>query len=141
MSVQNWGDVPFNDAVSSWYWGHGRVGPYSIVWFDGISINGTEITSGYVSENGRILGLTCGTNNVQVRPINATYPPDLGSDPQGFTISIDVEDRGVFAATVMTEHVLLAEEGAYMRWSGSISGGFRSEQIHSGSSLFEQFTF
>lgn len=77
-----------------------------------------------------------------MRPINATYPPELGSDPQGFTISIDVGDRGVFSATVMAENVLLAEEGAYMRWSGSISGGFHgSDEIHSGSSLFEQFTF
>ncbi|KAI5860319.1 hypothetical protein GGS23DRAFT_607044 [Durotheca rogersii] len=38
----NWGSAPFVDTVASWYWGHRRLGPYSLVWFDATDTSGTE---------------------------------------------------------------------------------------------------
>ncbi|KIK69531.1 hypothetical protein GYMLUDRAFT_33904 [Collybiopsis luxurians FD-317 M1] len=142
---KNWGDVPFFDTVSSWYWGHARVGPYSLVWFDTIIPNGTEYASGYISQDGQIIGVACGTDKVSVRPVgNTTYPPHVGSNPQGFEIKVDLgeEDRGVFEAVVTAEtFVLQRETGLYSRWTGGISGGFQNdEQRYNGTSLFEQFT-
>lgn len=136
--------MSFEDAVLSWSWGHGRLGPYSLVWFDGIATNGTEYASGYITKDGQVLGTSqCGTNNVQVRPINAAFPPQVGSDPSGFNIVIDLgEDYGVFEANASAENFLLDEvTGLYSRWSGSISGGFQNEESYTGTSLFEQFTF
>ncbi|KAE9386650.1 hypothetical protein BT96DRAFT_1083528 [Gymnopus androsaceus JB14] len=40
----------------------------------------------------------------------------VGSDPEGFNITIDLGDREVFQATAMGEHVLLDEEEVYLRW-------------------------
>ncbi|KAF4624892.1 hypothetical protein G7Y89_g13276 [Cudoniella acicularis] len=41
---KNWSNQPFTQNVASWYWGHGRLGPYSLVWFDTIAPNGSEYT-------------------------------------------------------------------------------------------------
>ncbi|KAF5385702.1 hypothetical protein D9757_003548 [Collybiopsis confluens] len=141
---KNWGDAPFQDAVTSWYWGHARVGPYSVVWFDAIASNGTEYASGYVARDGQILGIACGTDKAKVRPIgNTTYPPHTESNtPDGFQIEFDLgEDVGVFEATAKAEALALqSQTGVYSRWTGGISGGLRSEgKVFNGTSLFDQF--
>ncbi|KAH8765150.1 hypothetical protein BGZ57DRAFT_990240 [Hyaloscypha finlandica] len=42
----NWGLQSLPQAVKSWYWGHGHMGPYSLVWFDTVNYDGTENVSG-----------------------------------------------------------------------------------------------
>ncbi|KAL4735274.1 hypothetical protein BDV11DRAFT_174017 [Aspergillus similis] len=46
---KNWGVTPFTDSVGSWYWGHARMGPYSIVWLDALDTSKNEYASGYVA--------------------------------------------------------------------------------------------
>ncbi|KAH8706049.1 hypothetical protein BGW36DRAFT_272493, partial [Talaromyces proteolyticus] len=86
---KNWSNQPFADAVKSWYWGHGRLGPYSVVWYDAIAADGTEYVSGYAVQNGQVVSSTC--SGVKVRPIgvNSEYPPQpsIGS-PGGFNIEL-----------------------------------------------------
>ena len=46
---KNWGDIPFAEAVQSWYWGHAQLGPYTLVWFDALATakNGGEMKPEY----------------------------------------------------------------------------------------------
>jgi hypothetical protein len=96
---KNWGDQPFFDSVGSWYWGHGRLGPYSVVWFDALDINGTEHSSSYVAKDGKILSAGCGDKSVLVRPWGGddTYPPpETTANPYGFILVCYHRSRGIF---------------------------------------------
>ncbi|KAJ7334030.1 hypothetical protein DFH08DRAFT_1019939, partial [Mycena albidolilacea] len=90
---KNWSDQPFAENVISWYWGHGRVGPYSIVWFDFLATNGVEHVSAYAAKDGKILVSSCDLSSIRVRPTgeNATYPPLLTTGPpSGYHITLDL---------------------------------------------------
>ncbi|KAK1237233.1 hypothetical protein MKX08_002858 [Trichoderma sp. CBMAI-0020] len=90
LAPGNCGNVPLGSTFSSWYyWGHGRVGPYFVVWFDFLAIDGIENTSSYVSHDGKILNAAC--ESIKVRPFgaNSTYSltPTTGS-PSGCDIEL-----------------------------------------------------
>ncbi|KAJ3796366.1 hypothetical protein GGU11DRAFT_809821 [Lentinula aff. detonsa] len=124
----NWGDIPFENAVSTWHWGHGRLGPYSLVWFDGTSQDGTPYTSGYVSMNGAIVDTQCSGVNVT-------------ATSSGFDIEIDLADESVFQAQFSTDHTLLSFDGVYFRWSGGLVGGISGGEQYTGSAMFDEFDF
>lgn len=73
---KNWADQPFAANVHSWYWGHGRLGPYSIVWFDVVGADGNEYISSYAALNGQIIATSCSPGSIMVRPTgrNSQYP-------------------------------------------------------------------
>ena len=75
IESQTWGNQPIVQNLANWVFGHGRVGPYSIVWFDILDSNGTEYISSYAAKDGRIVAAQC--SGIKVRPIgaNSTYPP------------------------------------------------------------------
>ncbi|KAH9211042.1 hypothetical protein DL95DRAFT_258662, partial [Leptodontidium sp. 2 PMI_412] len=82
---KNWGLQPLPDAVGSWYWGHARLGPYSLVYFDTLQLDGTEVVSGYLTKNGEIISLGC--SGLRVRPIGTEYPPTATTPvPVGYTL-------------------------------------------------------
>ncbi|KAJ4490640.1 hypothetical protein J3R30DRAFT_3694346 [Lentinula aciculospora] len=124
----NWGDIPFLDAVGTWHWGHGRLGPYSLVWFDGTSQDGSPHTSGYVSLNGAIVGSQCSGVNVT-------------ATSSGFDIGIDLGEEGVVQAQFSTDHTLLSFQDVYFRWSGSLVGGISGGEQYTGSAMFDEFDF
>ncbi|KAI9730732.1 MAG: hypothetical protein M1834_005701 [Cirrosporium novae-zelandiae] len=135
-----WADQPMQDNVASWYWGHGRLGPYSIVWFDIKHLNGTEYTSGYVSKGGKVLSHSC--HGVKVRPTgnNSTYPPTLESPmPSGYHVEIYLGRKGKLEVDVSLVNLLLDVDGLYTRWAGSLSGGIKRKKKFKGTSICEQF--
>ncbi|KAJ7448620.1 hypothetical protein B0H11DRAFT_1618575, partial [Mycena galericulata] len=89
---KNWSPVPFATSLASWYWGHGRIGPYSLVWFDFLDTSGIEHVSAFLSEDGVILGASCAPAALTVRPTgpggaNANYPPVISTpNPEGYRI-------------------------------------------------------
>ncbi|TVY87058.1 Tyrosinase family protein, partial [Lachnellula willkommii] len=92
---KNWSDQPFQQNVASWYWGHGRLGDYSIVWFDTLGLDGSEWVSAYASRDGEIVFSSCDASSLTVRPSGGDdqYPPSAsGGDPTGFTIWMDLGD-------------------------------------------------
>ncbi|KAI9816472.1 MAG: hypothetical protein M1827_001604 [Pycnora praestabilis] len=139
---QNWSDRPFVASVGSWTWGHGRLGPYSLVWFDSLTPNGTEYVSAYASLSGTILTASCTLAGLSVRPFgaNATYPPTPAGNPTGFNISMDLGAEGIldFAVEVV-ETLVQAPGGLYTRWTGALSGGIEGREALEGFALFEQF--
>ncbi|KAI0085433.1 hypothetical protein BDY19DRAFT_896686 [Irpex rosettiformis] len=139
---QNWGSVPVSNTTRFWYWGHANVGPYSIVWFDYMGLDGKEGSSGYIAHNGQIMSLTCGS--MQVRPTGESviFPPTLANhSPRGFSISIDVEPQGKFRMNVQNTRVVSDVYPSGMRWMGRVQGGFVGQQQYTGNALYEQFVF
>lgn len=127
--------------MASWYWGHGRLGPYSIVWFDVLALNGSEYVSSYVAVNGSIITASC--SGIKVRPIgkNSQYPPVITSgDPQGFHIDLNLGSEGILEVDV-TSNVVLADAILYTRWSGTMSGGVKGGTVYAGVALYEEFKF
>jgi hypothetical protein len=137
----SWGVQPFAANVNSWYWGHGRLGPYSLVWFDIIGADGNEYVSGYASLDGEVIASSC--SGIKVRPtgVNSQYPPVIGSgSPGGFYIELDIADGNVLEVNVTTALVVV-DAGSYSRFTGSLSGGVKGSTIYQGVALYEEFAF
>jgi hypothetical protein len=127
--------------VASWYWGHGRLGPYSIVWFDVLANNGSEYVSSYAAANGSIITSSC--SGIKVRPtgLNSQYPPVITSgNPQGFHIDLDLGSEGILEIDVTTQ-VTVADVLLYTRWTGTMSGGVKGGPLYKGVALYEEFKF
>ncbi|KAJ7207711.1 hypothetical protein B0H12DRAFT_1206012 [Mycena haematopus] len=78
---KNWSNQPFASLVASWYWGHGRVGDYSLA------------VSAYVSKDNKIVAASCALGSITVRPTgqNSTYPPVISTgNPSGYHIEVDI---------------------------------------------------
>lgn len=138
---QNWGDKPFTTHVSSWYWGHGRLGPYSIVWFDVLGKDGTEYFSSYAAKDGVIVATKCGPGSIKVRPTghNSQYPPKITSgNPEGLHIDLDLGAEGMLRVDV-TAHTVLADAFLYYRASGLLAGGVDGGPKYTGVSVYEEF--
>ncbi len=129
--------------MDSWFWGHGHFGPYSIVWFDLISTDGTENVSGYASSGGKILTTAC--SGLVVRPTgdDTAYPPgaDTGR-PGGFHIMLELGGEGTLQVDVIPEQIIFANSKQYTRWIGKISGSLvGGNDIFEGVALFEESNF
>ncbi|KFZ18025.1 hypothetical protein V501_01412 [Pseudogymnoascus sp. VKM F-4519 (FW-2642)] len=138
---KNWGDKPFTTHVSSWYWGHGRLGPYSIVWFDVLGKDGTEYFSSYAAKDGVIVATQCGPGSIKVRPTgkNSQYPPKITSgNPEGLHIDLDLGAEGMLRVNV-TAHSVLADAFLYYRASGLLVGGVDGGPVYTGVSVYEEF--
>ncbi|KAJ7124610.1 hypothetical protein C8R43DRAFT_1147309 [Mycena crocata] len=123
---KNWSDQLFTANVASWYWGHGRVGPYSIVWFDYLALDGTEHVSAYAAQNGPILAASCDFTSIRVRPTgeNATYPPVRRTGkPSGYHITLDLVDAGTLEVDVLVTGTLVDDGfSEYTRSIGNMTG-------------------
>ncbi|CEJ59799.1 hypothetical protein PMG11_08403 [Penicillium brasilianum] len=126
---KNWSDRPFADSVQSWYWGHGQVGPYSVVWFSYLALDNpfeTTYVSSYVARDGDVLVSSCISSILTVRPIGssetgARYPPRAGDVPDGFHLEFDLGNEGWLKANVSGTRI--AGDGKYyFRWAGTMTG-------------------
>ncbi|KAF7297282.1 hypothetical protein MIND_00961400 [Mycena indigotica] len=136
---KNWSDLPFTTNVASWYWGHARVGPLSIVWFDFLDLEGNESVSVYVSRNNTIVTASCSPGSIQVRPTGSTeqaaYPPVVSNpDPAGYRIEI----VGGLALNISVLVPAVPTNPFYTRSIGTIST-MVDGKFYSGRALFEQF--
>ncbi|KAJ5683666.1 uncharacterized protein N7477_000011 [Penicillium maclennaniae] len=162
---KNWSDRPFLESVQNWYWGHGRLEPYSIVWFSYSALDdpsNTTYVSSYVAKDGDVLVSACTSSILTVRPFgsfNTTggrYPPWAGDIPDGFLLEFDLGNSNNWLKVNVSIDSLVAGDGKYyMRWTGSLSGEVvqgqsedrqdvctpvqSSETRLSGVAVFEQF--
>ncbi|KAL4780297.1 hypothetical protein BJX76DRAFT_49533 [Aspergillus varians] len=140
---KNWGDRNFVSTVGSWYWGHGRVGPYSVVWFDFLSPEKESFVSAYVSRDNEIVVARC--DGITVRPFgeNSTYPPLASTgNPNGFKINIELPDGGELDFTAHADRLVSrnAEGTRYARWTGTLEGTVDGQAL-TGDTVFEHFHF
>jgi len=126
-----------------WYWGHGRLGEYSIVWADTFDLDGNEHVSAYVSKNGEIITASCYEHSVRVRPsgVDDTFlPTDSLEDSGDYTVKM-VLGPGLVLHVNVTSTVVLADTGSlYTRWAGSLAGSLNGGSVITGGvALFEEF--
>ncbi|EKM52086.1 uncharacterized protein PHACADRAFT_128256 [Phanerochaete carnosa HHB-10118-sp] len=140
---KNWGPSAVGTVVKSWYWGHARLGPLVVVWFDVISPDGSEHVSSYVSRNSEVLTASCSNMTVRATGANSTWPPVRGTGaPGGFHISASVEGEGQLEIDVKHKTLLTADPDVTIyRWTGSVSGGFGNGTTWTGPALYEMFAF
>jgi hypothetical protein len=127
--------------VRTWYWGHGRLGPYSIVWFDTLDQDGKEYYSSWITRNGKVVSQSCKDKSVVVRPWggNTEYPPEPNAaPPAGFTLRYDLGNGKFFSAN-FTREVDGQTIDIYKRFSGSLTGGLEGGEQFKGRALGEQF--
>ena len=135
---KNWGYRPLAEDTQSWYWGHGRLGPYSLVWYDAIDPDGTEHISAYAAKDNTIITTSCVAGAVSVCPIGSDYPPTETSNyPEGFHISMDLGEEGQLEVDVINTLITYSSP-TYYRWIGSMSGGIIGQQNYNGSALYEE---
>jgi hypothetical protein len=139
---QNWGDQNFVSSVGAWYWGHGRLGAYTVVWFDFLTPKMDNYVSAYVSRDNKVIASQCGGSQVRPYGENSAYPPLLSTGlPTGYNITITLPSDGrVFAFAATGEHFISGGPGRhiYTRWSGSLEGNVDGEEL-TGEAIFEQF--
>lgn len=138
----NWMNQPLFESINSWYWGHAKLGPYTIVWGDIIDSSGNEHVTGYVADQGTPIMASCKFGAVSVRPQGdgAQYPPDSQhADFASLHIEMTTED-GLLVADVVPMGTNLAVPGLYQLNFGSIKGGLEGEQVYEGIAEFEEFT-
>ncbi|KAJ7255135.1 hypothetical protein B0H12DRAFT_1114271 [Mycena haematopus] len=144
---KNWSNEPFTSLVASWYWGHGRVGDYSLVWFDFLDRTGTEAVSAYVAKDNQILAASCVLGSITVRPAgqNTTYPPVISTgNPSGYHIEADLGAEGTLVVEVGVLSDLIGVNPEYARFVGNMAGEVVSTEGEAttglvGMALFEQF--
>ncbi|KAJ6600362.1 hypothetical protein DFH09DRAFT_1128111 [Mycena vulgaris] len=144
---KNWSDQPFTTHVASWYWGHGRIGNFSIVWFDFLDLTGKEFVSAYASKDDTIIAASCTSGSIKVRPTgqNATYPPVISTpNPTGYHIDLDLGADGRLEVDVAVLAPLIGLNPEYARSVGTLSGSLVPVRGHAttgltGMALFEQF--
>jgi len=140
---KNWGSVPFFEAVSSWYWGHAHLGPYSIVWFDALDYANTEYVSAYLAKDGQLVSSSCNKGSVTARPFGGedTYPPPHNNkSPKGWEIVFGDLSGQDFKVFVTVADITIPYKNVYDRYIGTAEGGFENE-TWSGVAEFEQFKF
>ncbi|KAJ5339286.1 hypothetical protein N7452_006014 [Penicillium brevicompactum] len=135
---KNWSDRPFMESVESWYWGHGRLGEYSIVWFSYLALNDTThstYVSSYVAKDGKVLVSACDSKLLTVRPIGdfgttgTRYPPKAGDIPVGFHLDFDLGEAEEHLKVNVSTRTAVAGDGEYyVRWTGDLIG----EVVNSG---------
>ncbi|KAJ7445626.1 hypothetical protein FB451DRAFT_1005018, partial [Mycena latifolia] len=123
---KNWGNEPFATHLASWYWGHGRLGAYSIVWFDVLARDGKEHVSAYAAKHGRIVAASCAPGSIRVRPAgaNATYPPLRGTgNPSGYRIALELPGAGTLKMNVSVTGILVDDAfSEYTRAVATLKG-------------------
>ncbi|TVY44663.1 Tyrosinase family protein asqI [Lachnellula cervina] len=139
-----WSNQPFNQSVNSWYWGHGRLGNYSIVWSDCLSRGNNENQASYLSQDNSIIS---SSNVITVRPNDTEFPPTInGTDPAGFTIVMGLPYGATLNVNV-TLKAIVADFGApysLKRWLGSMEGNITSANstialLTGGFAMLEQY--
>ncbi|KAH7305954.1 hypothetical protein B0I35DRAFT_443570 [Stachybotrys elegans] len=141
---KNWGDRRFVEVVQWWYWGHGRAGPYSAVWFDAFDREGNEHVSGYVLKDGEVVFSSCDAGSVVVRPwgANSLFPPQPTFDVmEGIAAVFDLGDKEL-VFNVTTDQTQI-NGAAYLRLDGPLKvteqGPGSSDEVFHGISLYENF--
>ncbi|KAH7029834.1 uncharacterized protein B0I36DRAFT_245904 [Microdochium trichocladiopsis] len=138
---KNWAVNGFNESLGSWYWGHARAGPYSLVWIDALTQENEAHVSGYAVRDGQILSTRC-DSNVQVRPVgqNITHPPFPGSPtPDTYHLEMTLNDGTILSADLLPA-VQSGGIGMYARWVGNITATV-GDEVHEGLVSYEYFNF
>ena len=145
----NWGLTSFFLDVAHTYWGHARVGPYSISFSQALAPNDagglSPALSINVAKDKKELFLNCDEGALLIRPWgeNSEYPPTVATGPPtGLDMQIDLGPEGKMRLNITSEVLLVNNANLYHRFIGSVEGvldGPTGAQKLEGKALYEQF--
>ncbi|KAF3798320.1 hypothetical protein GCG54_00009596 [Colletotrichum gloeosporioides] len=141
---KNWGNQSIIDGPRYWDWGHGRFGPYSVVWYNLLDYKGNESRRSYVVKDGEVLLVSCSLDSMVVRQKGgkAAWPPVTGLlETEGITVNYTLPNGEVLALDITTELIVRDEHGAYQRANGLIKGGIVGQETFEGRGHYEEFIF
>ncbi|KAH8778400.1 hypothetical protein F5883DRAFT_710338 [Diaporthe sp. PMI_573] len=141
---KNWGNKSIINGPRYWDWGHGRLGDYSVVWYNLLDYEGNEARRSYVAKDGEALLVSCDADALVVRQRGgeAAWPPTTGLyETDGLSVNYTLPDGRVFAFDVTTELIVRNESGIYQRANGLLRGGFVGGETLEGHAHFEEFIF
>lgn len=141
---KNWGNKSIIDVPRYWDWGHGRLGPYSVVWYNLLDYNGTESRRSFVVKDGEALLKSCSSDVMVVRQKGgkAAWPPTTGLlETEGLSVNYTLPDGKTLAIDVTTDIIVRDESGAYQRANGALRGGIVGEESFEGRAHYEEFIF
>ena len=149
---KNWGGLNLIETVTSWYWGHATVGPYTLVWFETLSaLTDDRYSSMYLVRDNEIelAGQTTpfaeSSDFTIVVPFgnNTQYPPTNTSNlPSGFLVEFVGSEGRQWSFLLESVHIVSNSQiGFYTRWIGQVSGGEVGGAQYCGSGVWEWLRF
>ena len=141
---KNWGNKSIIDVPRYWDWGHGRLGPYSVVWYNLLDYSGAESRRSYVVEDGEVLLVSCDSDALIVRQKGgkAAWPPVTGlKETEGISVNFTLPDNRTLAVDVTTEFIVRDEKSAYQRANGLLKGGIVGGDLFEGRAHYEEFIY
>ncbi|KAF4465581.1 Hydroxyneurosporene synthase [Fusarium albosuccineum] len=141
---KNWGNQSIVDGPRYWDWGHGRFGPYSVVWYNLLDYEGKESRRSFVVKNGKVMMVSCDPKSMEVRQKGgkANWPPTTGLlETEGLTVQYSLPDGQEPFLDVTTELIVRDEKGACQRANGRIKGGIKGKKVYEGRAHYEEFIF
>lgn len=148
---KNWGNQSIVDGPRYWDWGHGRLGPYSVVWYSLLDYDGNESRRSFITKNDggggggeEVLLVSCDPGALVVRQKGgkAAWPPVTGLlETEGLSINYTLPDGRVFAIDLTTEMFVRDISGVYQRANGLLKGGFVGDETFEGRAHYEEFIF
>lgn len=141
---KNWGDKTVLESPKFWDWGHARLGPYSVVWYDLLDYSDVEYHRSYIAKDGEIMLISCDADAVVTRPwgLNATWPPAGGlASVSGVESRFDLGNGETFVVNV-TKEFLTYDRVVYTRGTGLAKGGIEGRnETFEGKAFFDEFTY
>ncbi|KAF4920337.1 Tyrosinase family protein asqI [Colletotrichum viniferum] len=141
---KNWGNQSIIDGPRYWDWGHGRVGPYTVVWYNLLDYNGNESRRSYVVKDDEVLMVSCSLDSLIVRQKGgkAAWPPVTGLlETEGITVNYTLPTGETLALDITPELIVRDEKGAYQRANGLIKGGIVGQETFEGRGHYEEVIF
>lgn len=118
---KNWGDKTVLQSPKYWDWGHARVGPYSVVWYDLLDFDDNEYHRSYIARDGQVQVLSCDDSATVTRPLgsNATWPNSGGlTSISGISTNFALPDGNTLTVNV-TINDITYDKTVYTRAVGS----------------------
>ena len=141
---KNWGDRSILQSPKFWDWGHSRIGPYSVVWYDLLDYDDREYHRSYVAKDGEIDTLSCAEKSAVTRPwgVNATWPPTGGlTSIPGVVTTFQLSDGQQLVLNV-TKDVVTYDKLVYTRATASVQAELTGTgETFSGRGFFDEFTY
>lgn len=134
---KKWGDRPFHHSVKHWYWGHARLGAYSIVWLETVGHDGKTFSNAYISHPNGSNRVSCLDNfSGGPKPMNV----HIENSDQCSEITFTFE--GVQQFKMRAEKTkTIGKHGPFARWTGKVSTTLPGGQKLDGHALFQEFHF